>query len=163
MAEYESNTWAEEIAKQLIPEDHPEVANAEILYLFTDKTVKRRGKVQLARTMKASDLIDHLSGGADFVIVFSSEPWAALSEEQRVALVDHQLCYCDMKTDKDGNEGFTLRAADFEGFTANIERHGLWNKNVADFVIMTKQLKLPMDPGTTTRRRGNGKDQHLDA
>lgn len=163
MAEYESNPKAQEIATQLIPEHHPEIAKAEILYLFTDKTVKRRGKVQLARTMKASDLIDHLSGGADFVIVFSSEPWGALDEEQRIALVDHQLCYCDMKTDKDGNDGFTLRAADFEGFTGNVERHGLWNKDVADFVNMTKQLKLPMDPGTVKRRRADGEGQHLDA
>lgn len=68
------------------------------------------------------------------------ERWG-LTDAQRIALIDHELCHCEV--DDDGN--LYARPHSIEEFTEIIERHGLWKGDVKEFARAAKTAKeLPL-------------------
>ena len=68
-----------------------------------------------------------------------------LTEKQRLALIDHELCH--IVRDVDSDSGFSMRSHDIEEFAAVVERHGAWKADVHHFLAAAKNAQLDLfDP-----------------
>jgi len=86
-----------------------------------------------------------------FVIEIALDIWGedidgerfGLTDAQRVALVDHELCHCQVD-----EEEFTpwVRPHSIEEFTEIVDRHGLWEPDLERFARSVRGAKtLPFD------------------
>ena len=99
-----SNTfWLTEdaaaIGAELIQEvkTHHHLGEAKIAYLFADKATKR-GEVVTLATVSVCSPKDRALHKHDLMVVIASEPWKGLTKDQRVALIDHELCHFERAT-----------------------------------------------------------------
>lgn len=156
MAEIWEANEAREIAAELIPEYHRHLYGHEVLFLFTDKTQKSRGKLIGAKVSKLNDTQRYLSSGtgasveegAEYMILISKEIWDSLLTSQRRALIDHELCHIVEKPPKEDAEEdeptLTIIGHDIEEFDAIVQRHGLWHDAHKSFGrVVAEQLRLP--------------------
>lgn len=142
----------EEIAYTVIRRWHPHLAASEIRYLFRDGGAwNSGGKTVLAKAGKLGAQAQFLAGDADAVIIVDAARWEELNSDQRLALVDHELCHLVQATDKneaqvfqvDGRPLLRVRAHDVEEFVEVIQRHGLWD---IDLVHAGKAIRqIPME------------------
>lgn len=86
------------------------------------------------------------------VIEISLDTWGedvegvrwGLSDEQRVALVDHELCHFHINEDGE----LKMRAHTVEEFAEVVKRHGLWKPDVEWFATVAKGARpLPFGRG----------------
>lgn len=156
MTDYRAAPAVKAIATHLIDEYHRDLADVRIEYVFRDKASKSKGKVTLGSARRVSGLNAWLAGDRDevsgedfFVIEVAEDEWAELSDEQRIALVDHELHHCVYDTNDFGEPALSIAPHDVEEFAAVIRRHGLWKPDVEHFgrVILDQgeQLKLVED------------------
>lgn len=125
----------------LIPAHHDHLAEANFEYLFTNVEAKKRGCQVLGKVRTSNDLIKYFSE-ADFIMIFPSVAWKRLSEKQKAALVDHELCHCAKKEQK-GEIIYFTRGHSIEEFTAVVDRHGLWMEDLERFAVTIQhQLEL---------------------
>lgn len=118
------------------------------------------GVQKLGRCKKASDLDRELAEW-DFVILLN-QAWfedAAVTEPQRLALLDHELCHADVRLDKNGERVvdergrtvFRMRKHDIEEFSEVVRRHGIYKRDLEQFAASlahgkgAKQLALLID------------------
>jgi predicted LPLAT superfamily acyltransferase len=73
-----------------------------------------------------------------FVIEIAFDAWEILEKEQRVALVDHELCHCMM--DEDSGK-LIMHPHDLEEFNAVVRRHGLWQPDVVTFARTLREAE----------------------
>lgn len=119
----------EEIAGRLIPALHPHLEEAAIQYIFRHGAeLHAHGAEAMAVARRCTGLLEYFSR-ADFIIEVSSDWWESLSDEQRVALVDHELCHCI-----EGKKGWEIRPHDIEEFAEIVDRHGLWRSDLRAFI-----------------------------
>jgi len=128
----------QEIANKLIPDFHPHLEGIRIEYVFTD-TVPNKGGKQVWGTMrKISALPAYLAFAGDpteeevepfFCMVITLPVWEQLPDKHKLALVDHELCHAAMEEEK-----LKVVPHDLEEFSAVVERHGLWRKDIQDFI-----------------------------
>lgn len=131
----------ERIAKEtVIPKWHPHLVSLPIRYEFASELPQKNGRLILAKTKKSTPMEEYLCGAKAFLIV-DKPRWALLSEEQRVALIDHELCH--IVEDKK-NGGFRMQGHDVEEFTENIQRHGAWKEDIQHFLWFTKEAQLEL-------------------
>lgn len=87
-----------------------------------------------------------------FVMEISLDTWGedidgvrwGLSDEQRVALVDHELCHFQVTEDGEPK----LRSHTVEEFADVVKRHGLWKPDVEWFATVTRAARpLPFGNG----------------
>ena len=142
MSGYRENREAAAIAVELIPRHHEHLEKAKLLYLFTEGPMRRHARPLAGKALKASGLLKHF-GKADFILVFHKETWDHLTDAQRTALVDHELCHAAVKHTKAGEPRWFIQGHDLEEFRAVVERHGLWQPDVADFGRTIQEL-LPL-------------------
>ena len=132
------------IAAKLIDEHHTHLAGFRIDYVFRSEAAKSGGKTVLGKARKMSGLNAFLATEPDerpadeedisfFVIELAEDTWSKLSAAQRVALVDHQLCHCVIEWKDDGELVLKIKGHDLEEFRCIVERHGLWDSDVAQF------------------------------
>lgn len=147
----------EKIVNDLLPKHHKHLNrhDVQIRCVFRDPVTRSKGKITLGKARKVSGLNAHLVGLSHrddlgdeptdfFVIEIAHKPWEALTEAQRVALVDHELCHLDVEipdTD-DQDRKLAMRGHDLEEFTEVVERHGLWRPQIETFVNTAKHLQL---------------------
>lgn len=140
-------------------EDHAHLTDARIAYLFRDEEILRSGRV-----VYASCHLGDFSGSSalrtwgrfirwavirlagfdpDFVILIDRNLWDGLSEPERRALIDHELCHAAQQIDpetgmamftKFGEPKWRIRPHDVEEFHAIVQRHGPWNADLAAFI-----------------------------
>lgn len=141
------------MARDVIRDHHPHLlANAvKVLYLFTDKAEKVKGKVVLGTARKVSGLNAYLArmGENDwddipdfFLICVWSGWWDSrhTTDDQRRALVDHELCHCfsEEEEDKTGNPTgkvtLSVLPHDLTEFNAVAARHGEWQPDITAFL-----------------------------
>jgi hypothetical protein len=151
---------AAEIAEALIAEHHPHLEDASVLYLATSQKRKSRGQVVLGTAGKmappqrylSSGVQQSVEAGADFLLIFTEAEWMRLTGEQRRAAVDHELCHCIQTTretaDGEIEYGWGLRGHDVECFAEEIERHGLWRRELRDLAAEMQQLPLDFSKAT---------------
>lgn len=112
------------------------------------------GRLKLGQARKASEL-DREMHCYDFVILLNHEAWnaAEFSEKQMAALIDHELCHCEVakdeqgevKEDEQGRTIWRIRKHDVEEFTEIVSRHGLWKGDLEKFAkAAIEKSKAPL-------------------
>lgn len=138
-----------DLARRIIAEYHPKLADARILFIMRSEAPVSNGKVTYGKAKKVSaELQVHID--ADFIIWFAKDQWLYLRPEQREALMDHELSHCHW-------DGLTasMRAHDVEEFTHIIERHGFWWPQSQTFIKAVQgALPLPASPDEPKREGG---------
>ncbi len=122
--EYCKAPEVEEIAKSMVEMFHEHLKKANISYVFADKArVLVDGRTILGRAAGRNKLDKLLSERKeDFVIIISKDRWGEQSEEERRALVDHELCHCGIAINSKGESRFVLRGHPIEEFPENLQR-----------------------------------------
>lgn len=120
---------------RLIQENHPALfeSEAKIVLVFQEFNPDKFGRLVWGKCQKATKLLAALTDYA-FAISLNAEVWGRITEKQREALLDHELCHANAEEDDDGGWKFSLRRHDLEEFQAIVERHGLWRGDVEDFI-----------------------------
>lgn len=122
---------------------HPDMAAHECRIAIAGHsgwTEDADGRLKLGQCKRATDL-DRDLHHFDFVILVNTQAWERLSEEQREAVLDHELCHIalardsdgEVKKDERGRVCWRLRKHDVEEFTAIIERRGLYKPDLERF------------------------------
>jgi hypothetical protein len=145
---------------RLVMAHHEPLADAKIaLAWLLDVKPDCDGHLTLGRCRKATDL-DREFREFDLVILLNAAAWRTLNEQQRAALVDHELCHATIAQDKHGEpilderdrKCYRLRKHDIEEFHAVVKRHGVYLSDIAEFIRSAEQAPL-------FAPRGNGEAQ----
>jgi len=143
---------------RLIEAHHEELTNARIALAWNlSWKPDVDGRVTLGKCKRASDL-DRELAAYDFVIILRKEFFedAAVTNEQREALVDHELCHASPKLDGDGEQVedergrkvWRIRKHDIEEFSAIVARHGCYKRDLEQFAAalrLSRQGKLSLE------------------
>lgn len=115
------------IAEELIEKHHTELKPARIGFIFRKKAQRSNGRLALAQAQKvAAKLQVYLE--FDFLIWVSKEDWEGkLTDNQRLALIDHELTHCTRRID---TGEWVIRPHDVQEFWEIIERYGLWSNDL---------------------------------
>lgn len=149
----------ETIVEQLVPEHHGHLDRPDVTIrcVYRDTIAKSRGRMVLGKARKISGLNAHLVGlvrrddlGDDpadfFVIEVPHEPWQALTEQQQLALVDHELShlYVAIPEGPDEDRKLVMISHDLEEFHAVVARHGLWRPDLEKLArIIARRSEQP--------------------
>lgn len=115
--------------KDLIAQYHPHLAllSEEIAVVFKEKSSKVGDADVIGKTSKATPLLGVLGDTSwKFIITLAADAWSNMTDKERLALLDHHLCYCGVKEDKDGNLKCYIKVPDVSFFEGEVERHGFW-------------------------------------
>ena len=133
---------------------HDDIREASIALAWR-KELKpdKDGHLVLGKCVKVSDLYREFAA-YDFVIVLNREVWqdSDFTDEQRHALMDHELCHAAGATDDDGAQYdergrrvFRVRKHDIEEFRSIVERHGCYKRDLEMFAeSLLKKRKTPL-------------------
>ncbi len=105
------------------------------------------GRVILGQCRKVSDLEREVfqddGVSYDFIIVLRQELWTdpRVTDLQRKALLDHELCHAAVKYDESGEPvvdecgrtQYRIRKHDLEEFSEIARRYGVWKADIEDF------------------------------
>ena len=123
--------------------------------LKTDKY----GQLTLGMCVLVHDLYKELAE-YDFIIVLNREVWVdpTFTREQKMALVDHELCHADTakcsdgedKFDERGRRVYCIRPHDIQEFTAIVHRHGCYKRDLERFAeVIIKRSRNPIFSDTS--------------
>lgn len=145
--EYTDAPEVDALVKRLVVQHHGHLAGERIRCVFRSEHAKDGGKAVLGKARKVSGLNAFLSGNDDeayFVIEIANDIWLGMNDAERLALVDHELSHCGIKVNaKTFEQTLVIRPHDLEEFNAIVERHGLWRRDVKDFLTAASgQLPL---------------------
>lgn len=162
------------ILSGLIDEHHTHMKNARIaLAWHAGWKADVDGRMKLGMCKMASDF-DRQLHEFDFVIVLNRTFWTSMdvNDAQRKALLDHELCHAEVAIDEATNDPketelgktiYRIRKHDIEEFSAIVERHGLYKKDLEHFAAsIGRGPKLPLDgeapaaAATGSRRKSSG-------
>lgn len=134
------------IGSDLIEKYHPHLKGRRVEFLYSAKAKKTNGKTALGWAEVVSGLAAYFGqDGAEreseigqpfFCITIWTDAWFyILSQKQRVALVDHDLCHLQVeeKYNKLGiltETNFKLIGHDLEEFADVVKRHGVWLEDI---------------------------------
>ena len=108
------------IAEHMINLYHEHLMDARIGLLFRDEAPVTDGRITLGMAKKiGEDMKPYVP--YEFVIWVAGDYWPRLTEKQKQALIDHELCHCSMMGGK-----VSMRKHDVEEFACILERHGVW-------------------------------------
>ena len=154
---------------KLIDQHHPHLKDAKIaLAWMYGKKEDTDGRLVLGRAKKGSDL-DRELNEFDFVIMLNHEAWnmGSFTEEQQLALLDHELCHCqvsidtsgELKKDEKGRIVYRSRKHDVEEFSEIVARHGMWKRDLEQFAqseMKFNDSKRPLLNGLENGEDGKG-------
>lgn len=130
------------ISGGLVANYHPELATARVEYIFVDKASAKGGIDVLGKTRKVSGPLEYLLE-LDFLIEIAGDKWVELSNEQRLALVDHLLERCTgEENEKTGEMQWKIREPDVQEFSSILRRHGAWNDQLTGFVSVAHEIQV---------------------
>jgi hypothetical protein len=132
------------IADTLIGDHHPHLKDVHIVYLWRPKAASSKGAVVLGKARKITGLNAQLVAFASPEPLADEDTWETLTEAQRTALVDHELCHLgvDIPEKADKDRKLIILGHDLEEFAAVVERHGLWRPDVETFRAVMGQPSL---------------------
>ena len=153
--EFKLSEEAAKIGAGIMEEHHAHLLGVRVEFLMMSKTPKSKGKEVWGRAKKISGLPAFLAQEtlqdyyedqpADFfVIELSEEIWETLTAKGKQALIDHELSHCELEIDDEtGATSLAIVGHDVTEFSAVMERHGLWNDGLRDFIeVGAEQLSL---------------------
>jgi len=121
----------EHIVNDLVGKNHDHLAEAKFELLKAHCWDEDEdGIVALAKVKKVTGPFRAMTE-ADFVMMFNWQLIPQLSEEERVAIIDHELAHCqvsldengEMKRDAKGRPYYRIRKHEFEEFAEIVRRH----------------------------------------
>jgi hypothetical protein len=118
------------IGRELIGTVHRHLIGASIAFVFR-QAMSTHDKTTLAKASKAGAKLSFFTGH-DLCIDVNHEAWLKLTPEQRVALIDHELCHFGVE-DTDKGTRFVLLSHDVEEFGSIVNRWGLWKPDLRIF------------------------------
>jgi inactivated superfamily I helicase len=125
----------EQRVQGVVQQHHRHLDGLTIAVIGRPKAGKAKGKVVYAKATVPSAatlaLIRDDLGPIHYVIEIGLDAWETLSEPQRTALLDHELCHCAGVDEETGHP--TLVGHDVEEFGQIIRRHGLWRPDLELF------------------------------
>lgn len=142
-----------ELLDSLIGEHHHDLAQARIALAWcTSWKPDVDGRVTLGKCKKASDL-DRELAAFDFIVLLSRAFWTdpRVTDAQRTALLDHELCHACLKyddagepvEDERGRRVYRVRKHDIEEFTAIVSRHGCYKADLETFASALRRAGVP--------------------
>jgi len=136
MTQYEKAPEVEAIAKEIINtlSLDENVANVKMAYLFLMRK-KSSFKAQIQRPGGAWQFLSDY----DFVMLMHKPTWDTLNENQRKALVYHELLHITHTESKDGKITWKLRRHDIEEFLDVVKEFGSWSEELAVLVSITRE------------------------
>lgn len=138
----------EQMANNLIPQYHPELAGARIKYVFQEKASKKGGKIVYGSAKKLSGLTEFLVQ-ADFLVTVAADEWRQMPQETRLALVDHLLerCFGEEDEENGGAMKWKTREPDVHEFGTILSRHGQWNEGLQNFLSVAGAINVDAEAG----------------
>ncbi len=143
---------ATELCQTIIEDYHPALESLRVDVILDKKDTAAWGvtkKVSGLNAFLAGPAIfrETGEGGEDFfVVVLSQLVWGQLTDDQKNALMDHQLAWCDVEEDDAGNVKLSVNGPAFGEFPEIIDRHGVnWRPDLQAFfrrVHKSGQLSL---------------------
>jgi hypothetical protein len=138
-----------ELLRELVAAHHEHLHDARIALAWcTSWKPDVDGRVTLGKCKKASDL-DRELAPYDFVILLRRSFWldTLVTDEQRRALLDHELCHAAVKLDKffdpvlDTNDRkvYRVRKHDIEEFGCIVERYGCYKRDLERFAASLRR------------------------
>jgi len=150
---------------------HDDIKNAKLRVVYRKK-LSDRDRTRLAQASRVGGKLNFFSG-LDLLIEVNWEEWKFLSDERKIALIDHELCHFSLEIDDEGKKKYVLLSHDIEEFRAIVDRWGLWKPDVQRFAVSIergRQLDIfaSVDKGETrypdvTARVNGGPPQTLEA
>jgi predicted metallopeptidase len=142
-----------DLAEAVIKKYRPELADTEIVYIMREKAGKKGNKVVIATARKVAtkeNVVHSFEGKPDvtFVVEIGADAWKELSPQQREAVMHHELCHCGFDDKEDGGPEPAVIQHDIEEFSAVVDAHGFYMKDIADFA--TKILNMREEGKTAT-------------
>lgn len=140
-----------QLLEKIVHEHHSALRDARIALAWcTSWKPDVDGRVTLGKCKKASDLDRELMA-FDFVILLRRSFWrdSEVSDAQRLALLDHELCHAAVKYDQHGEPEeddrgrivYRIRKHDIEEFADIVERHGLYKRDLERFFQALQRSK----------------------
>lgn len=141
------------LLEELVEKHHEELVGARIALAWcTSWRPDVDGRVVLGKCKKASDL-DRELAAFDFVVLLSRSFWRdeRVTDAQRKALLDHELCHAAVKyddkgepvEDERGRRVYRVRKHDIEEFTQIVERHGTYKRDLELFASALRRGGVP--------------------
>jgi hypothetical protein len=136
----------------LVRDYHSEITDARIALAWcTSWKPDVDGRVVLGKCKKASDL-DRELAAFDFVILLSRRFWRHedVTDAQRTALLDHELCHAALAYDEKGapvedergRKVYRIRKHDIEEFTDIVARHGCYKADLEQFAAALRRVPV---------------------
>ncbi len=133
---YELAPEVEELAKDLVRRYHQHLVNAGLVYLWRTGNWKKGGKRVLGTAEKVGGKTSfwlrqamHWDRDLVYAVTISKQAWPELSHDQRLALIDHELCHF---VPNDAGK-IEIVEHDVTEFRAVLERHGFWEDELRRF------------------------------
>jgi hypothetical protein len=125
---------------------------ATIIYLWKKKG-SEKPKMVLGKCQRPSGLLGHFSG-ADFIIWFAANNCRGITRWQMEALIFHELKHAR----KEDGEAVTV-PHDWEGFAEEIERYGLWKRDIQPIAAaISGALLIPFDEPKAEEKESESKE-----
>ncbi|MCZ8139231.1 MAG: putative metallopeptidase [Armatimonadota bacterium] len=131
--------------------------------LFVAESETEKGMPCLARIRVLSGLSSFLMGMDELdgepvpqriIITVWEQGWETLEEDQRAALMFHELCHLRAKL-VEGEWRFSLVGHDLEEFNAVVQRFGVWMPNIHKFIESCRSGQKSLFGITEVEQRGN--------
>lgn len=155
MTIYKEAAAVQKVANDLIKKvpEHKALADVPIFYVFKPEATKSKGKLVLGKARLIGGLNAYLiqdenpDAAAVCVVEIAENTWNRMTDPQRRALVDHELCHFTVEPGDDDNPATVkLKGHDLEEFASVVERHGFWRSDIASFGSkIAEQLSLAID------------------
>jgi len=133
--------WIEKQLRDKVERHRTLLDKLRFVWLWTSKTLREKGAVCAARVSvvneKTQVLVTELGAevkAPHFMVEVNVGEWLAMTEEQRWATVDHELCHCE--------PGPAVVGHDLQEFWGVVERHGLYSNRLRTMAA-AMQLQLP--------------------
>lgn len=163
---------AKELLATVIDDYHSQLATAEatigLLSAWpkdTEETALKLHGYPQSAIIKITPYVQRVLGVEDVVITVDGPNWERATEDEQIALLDHELTHLELCFDDAGNFNsddagrpkFRMRLHDFQvgGFVAIMDRHGLdapETKVVREAVETYSQLRLALEPAEATAK-----------
>ena len=134
-----------DIGQRLIQdcEEFAHLCESTVTFLWKREGGEKQGQATLGMCVKPSGMVRHFSGAA-WVIWVAADHCATyeLTRHQIESLLHHELLHASVKFDKNGEPKPTVAGHDWDGFSANIKRYGLWQENLKLAARAFEQAKM---------------------
>ncbi len=127
------------VFESVISTDHPELADAKIVYMCRNFAQKKGGKVLPGSVKRPNPhevelARDRFDGSeCSFIVTIALDVWNEYDQSKRLALADHLLTRCvAVEDEKNGSMKYSLRSPTASEFPEVVERHGAWNEELSE-------------------------------